>query len=76
VVNFGDNFGEDTIQTLVVTPPHVGANVGVGIDIDISDIPCYGGGSGVGENAEGEEGKNGESEATHCKWIKSVGKRE
>jgi len=54
----------------VRTPEDIDVHVG----IDIDKVTVWQG-SSEGEDTEGEDGKSGESERTHCRWLMNVGKR-
>ena len=88
--NIDDQFVEDFFQTrgvvflgvvvlgiAVVTTPDLDVSDCVGVGLDNVDVVVveYGCWGGEGEDTKGEEGKSGESERTHCRWLMSVGKR-
>jgi hypothetical protein len=72
-----DNIVENSLQAVIVLGVIVkdlGGSIHVSIDHNETTVAIGGGGSV--EDTEGEESKSSESERTHCRWLKIVGKRE
>ena len=75
-VDINSHVGIDTDKAvIVVTTPNVDANFRLGLNIEEAAVVRYGCWGSEGGDTKGEEGKSGESEGTHCRWVMSVGKR-